>query len=224
MALFALTGMNVPMYNAIRRCIPFASMVLGYIVFVKKPSALVFTSIMVVTSGTAIAAFGDLQFDLKSYLYGISSVLLMGLHLIVLQYNGTKKKLSALNQLYVNSINCIPIFGILFAVNFHKLMEYEHLSEAQFIISFMAVTGCGCLLNYTMFLCTTTNSALTTTCVGVIKSGFTTVIGMFLLGGVEPTVYFITGQIINFSGGMLYSYAKYRENIVLLYKPQTNGA
>uniref|UniRef100_H2ZQ07 Sugar phosphate transporter domain-containing protein n=1 Tax=Ciona savignyi TaxID=51511 RepID=H2ZQ07_CIOSA len=55
MALFALRGMNVPMYNAIRRCIPFASMVLGYMVFVKKPSPLVFISIMIVTAGTGLA-------------------------------------------------------------------------------------------------------------------------------------------------------------------------
>uniref|UniRef100_H2ZQ08 Sugar phosphate transporter domain-containing protein n=1 Tax=Ciona savignyi TaxID=51511 RepID=H2ZQ08_CIOSA len=218
--------MNVPMYNAIRRCIPFASMVLGYMVFVKKPSPLVFISIMIVTAGTGLAAYGDMQFDLRSYLYGISSVMLMGFHLIVLQYNGLKKKLSALDQLYVNSINCIPIFGTLFLVNLKEMLLYEHLGELKFILSFLLVCCCGCLLNYSMFLCTTTNSALTTTCVGVIKSGFTTVIGMFVFGGVDLTIYFVSGQIINFSGGILYSYAKFQENFASKLKPppQHNNA
>lgn len=35
----------------------------------------------------------------------------------------------------------------------------------------------GCLLNYALFLCTTTNSALTTTIVGVLKGVAATALG-----------------------------------------------
>ena len=47
----------------------------------------------------------------------------------------------------------------------------------------------GMLLNYALFLCTLTNSALTTTVVGVLKGVASTLLGFFLLGKavqVEP--------------------------------------
>ena len=47
--------MNLPMYNALRRCSPFATMILSYFVFGKKPTTLVLTSILVVTCGAFIA-------------------------------------------------------------------------------------------------------------------------------------------------------------------------
>ena len=62
-----------------------------------------------------------------------------------------------------------------------------------------------------MFLCTTTNSALTTALVATVKSAITTVIGMYTFGGVVPTVAFVTGQTLNFLGGCLYSYSKLKE-------------
>ena len=61
---------------------------------------------------------------------------------------------------------------------------------------------------YSMFLCTTTNSALTTALVSTAKSAITTVIGMYTFGGVVPTAAFVLGQTLNFAGGCLYSYIK----------------
>ena len=59
--------MNVPMYNALRRCSPFATMILGYFVFGKKPTTLVLTSILVVTCGAFIA--GRLVVKIKFRIY-----------------------------------------------------------------------------------------------------------------------------------------------------------
>ena len=53
--MFALTGMNLPMYSALRRCIPFPSAVLSYIVFSKKPAILVQLSVAVITIGAVTA-------------------------------------------------------------------------------------------------------------------------------------------------------------------------
>ncbi|XP_058205471.1 UDP-galactose/UDP-glucose transporter 7 isoform X2 [Rhododendron vialii] len=69
----------------------------------------------------------------------------------------------------------------------------------------------GIVLNYTMFLCTIVNSALTTTIVGVLKGVGSTTLGFFMLGGVEVHALNVTGLAINTAGGVWYSYAKYQQ-------------
>ncbi|KAF6158958.1 hypothetical protein GIB67_042039 [Kingdonia uniflora] len=67
----------------------------------------------------------------------------------------------------------------------------------------------GIVLNYIMFLCTIINSVLTTTIVGVLKGVGSTTLGFVLLGGVQALN--LTGLIINTTGGLWYSYAKFQQ-------------
>ena len=60
-----------------------------------------------------------------------------------------------------------------------KIAAYPHWSSSGFLLSFFAVVFSGCIFTYSMFLCTTVNSALTTSCVSVLKSAVTTSIGIF---------------------------------------------
>lgn len=75
LALFALSGMNIPMYNAMRRCVPIASLILGPCIYPQRTTTSIVGSIILITAGTITAANGDLDFDLKSYSFGICSVL-----------------------------------------------------------------------------------------------------------------------------------------------------
>ena len=54
-ALFALNGMNLPMYSALRRCVPLLSAVLSYLALSKKPTVLVQVSVVFITFGAVIA-------------------------------------------------------------------------------------------------------------------------------------------------------------------------
>lgn len=82
-ALFALTGMNIPMYNALRRCTPIMSLFLGkFLLRSQKASFGIWMSVVIITLGTFIAASGDLNFDRNSYLYGVTSVITQALYLI----------------------------------------------------------------------------------------------------------------------------------------------
>ncbi|XP_017420574.1 UDP-galactose/UDP-glucose transporter 7 isoform X2 [Vigna angularis] len=69
----------------------------------------------------------------------------------------------------------------------------------------------GIVLNFTMFLCTIVNSALTTTIVGVLKGVVSTTLGFFLLGGVQVHALNVSGLVINTAGGVWYSFAKYQQ-------------
>ena len=55
LALFALNGMNIPMYNAMRRCVPIANLLLGVIFLRTRPSKGITISVLTITSGTFVA-------------------------------------------------------------------------------------------------------------------------------------------------------------------------
>lgn len=221
LALFALSGMNIPMYNAMRRCVPIASLILGPCIYPQRTTTPIVGSIILITAGTITAANGDLDFDIKSYTFGVCSVLSQSLYLLTLQRMGAEQQLGAYNTasaktltiLYVNSVNCLPIVLIVTYMSgeLHSIFtEYSHWDEPGFLFALFVVTGFACVFSYSIFLCTTVNSALTTACVGVIKSALTTIIGMYTFGGVAATPLLIIGQLINLSGGALYTYEKYR--------------
>ena len=69
----------------------------------------------------------------------------------------------------------------------------------------------GALLNYSLFLCTVYNSALTTTIVGVLKGVVVTVVGFFVMGGVPFHALNVLGIAMNTGGGGWYTWVKYRE-------------
>ena len=66
---------------------------------------------------------------------------------------------------------------VYFVAGIEDLMKYPHYREESFILAFTMLIVSGALLNFSMFLCTTVNSALTTLLVGVIKSALTNIIG-----------------------------------------------
>ncbi|KAJ9461263.1 UDP-sugar transporter sqv-7 [Diplonema papillatum] len=65
------------------------------------------------------------------------------------------------------------------------------------------------LLNFSLFLCASVNSPLTTTVVGVMKAVVTTGLGFFVLGGARVTTVNFSGIVVNTAGGCLYTWAKY---------------
>ena len=178
----------------------------------QKATRGIWGSVVIITLGTFIAASGDLNFDRNSYLYGVTSVVTQALYLITLQKTGMEKNIGAMSIVYVNSINCMPIMMVLCFItgDISAIARYPHWDQPGFIFSFFGLVASGCIFTYSMFLCTTTNSALTTALVSTAKSAITTIIGMFTFGGVTPTLFFILGQTMNFGGGCLYSYIKWK--------------
>ena len=67
--MFALSGMNIPMYNAMRRCVPIASLLLGPVIYPQRTTPNIIGAIILITAGTITAAIGDLDFDFKVNLF-----------------------------------------------------------------------------------------------------------------------------------------------------------
>lgn len=59
-----------------------------------------------------------------------------------------------------------------------KVKQFEHWGQPDFLLAFFLASAMGSILNYSIFLCTLYNSALTTTVVGCLKNVLTTYIGV----------------------------------------------
>lgn len=141
---------------------------------------------------------------------------LQGIYLTLVQRLGLKDEMSTNGILYVNSINCLPFLVIfsLLTSEFQQCFMFFQSATMQVYLTLVFVVTAGCVLNYSQFLCTTMNSALTTSIVGVVKSVGTTIIGIFAFGGVTLTTYMMMGISMNIIGAFWYTFSKYRESLL----------
>jgi len=138
--------------------------------------------------------FGDLAFDLRAYLFGFASVLSQAMYLLLVQKHADD--IGAAEALHLNSYNTLPMLLIcsVGSGELHLALRDFALSNIGFILTFTVVIVFGCLLNYLLFLCTTYNSALTTSVTGTLKTIIQTVIGMFTFGGISINIFTILGM------------------------------
>lgn len=217
LALAALGNLSIPVYNVLRRMLPLANLLMAHFVLKKTPSFRICSAVVIVVIGCIITGLGDVEFRPWSYVMALSSVVAQSIYLTYVQKTGAESGFSALSVLHLNSINCIPFLFAFTALsgNLVRAIHFPSNKDPQFVAAFLIDVSLGCVLNYSLFLCATMNSALTTSLVGVVKSVLTTIIGFFTFGGVPATLLTILGVSLNTSGGALYSYAKYLEK-----KPQ----
>ncbi|XP_068208576.1 uncharacterized protein [Palaemon carinicauda] len=216
LSLLALEGMNIPMYGAIKRCTPLVNLILA-VTYLKKPmpSLLLISSVAIITIGCGIAGMSDPSFNGFAYMMGGLSVITQASYLTLVQQCG-ENKLAPLHVLHLNScISVVPFFILTCCFGeITKVMEHPHVKEAWFICLFVLLIFLGLALNFSLFLCTIMNSALTTSIVGASKSVLQTLIGFFTFGGIIFNSVNVAGICLNTAGGIMYTYAKYAESKV----------
>ncbi|OAY69389.1 putative UDP-sugar transporter DDB_G0278631 [Ananas comosus] len=214
-ALASLKGVNIPMYIALKRLTPLAVLVAGYLRGKGKPSAQVSLSVILTATGVVIAALGDFSFDFFGYSMALTSVFFQTMYLILVEKSGAEDGLSSAELMFYNSLLSLPflMFLIIATGEFpHSLsVLFDKANSLSFSVILILSLVMGIVLNFTMFLCTIVNSALTTTIVGVLKGVGSTTLGFVLLGGVQVRALNVTGLVINTIGGVWYSYAKYQQ-------------
>jgi len=224
LSLYALHGMNIPMYGAIKRCTPLVNLVLAVLILKHShPSPLLSSSVLLITAGCIIASLGDLEFDANAYLMGFLSVFAQAAYLTLIQKSSEQKHRSTFQMLLMNGYNTLPIFLVvsLLVGEPADIGQSTAVNEPGFLPLFSLLAFCGCVLTFAQFLCASVCSALTTSMVSVGKSVIQTVVGFFTFGGVKFHPLNIVGLCLNVFGGFLYTYVKHMEK--RLKKDQING-
>ncbi|GLT85179.1 hypothetical protein SLE2022_033750 [Rubroshorea leprosula] len=214
-ALASLKGVNIPMYIAIKRLTPLAVLIAGFFSGKGKPTTQVTFSVLLTAAGVLIAALGDFSFDLFGYSMALTSVFFQTMYLVLVEKSGAEDGLSSIEIMFYNSFLSLPflLFLIIVTGEFPNSLSllFAKSHSFSFLVTLILSLVMGIALNYTMFLCTIVNSALTTTIVGVLKGVGSTTLGFVLLGGVKVHGLNVTGLVINTAGGVWYSCAKYQQ-------------
>ncbi|XP_023002432.1 UDP-galactose/UDP-glucose transporter 7 [Cucurbita maxima] len=214
-ALASLKGVNIPMYIAIKRLTPLAVLIAGFFSGKARPTTQVILSVLLTAAGVLVAALGDFSFDLIGYSMAFTSVFFQTMYLVLVEKSGAEDGLTSIEIMFYNSFLSLPflLFLIIATGEFPDSLSllFAKSNSFSFLVIFLLSLVIGIVLNFTMFLCTIVNSALTTTIVGVLKGVGSTTLGFVILGGVEVHALNVTGLVINTAGGVWYSYAKYQQ-------------
>ncbi|XP_058113866.1 UDP-galactose/UDP-glucose transporter 7 [Magnolia sinica] len=214
-ALASLKGVNIPMYIALKRLTPLAVLVAGYFSGKGRPPTQVSLSVMFTAVGVLIAALGDFSFDLFGYSMALTSVFFQTMYLVLVEKSSAEDGLSSVELMFYNGILSLPFLMFLIIATgefpYSLSLLLQKANSLTFLTILILSLVMGIVLNYTMFLCTIVNSALTTTIVGVLKGVGSTTLGFILLGGVQVHALNVTGLVINTVGGVWYSWAKYQQ-------------
>lgn len=213
LSLMALQGMNIPMYGAVKRCTPLVNLILAVVILRRPfPSFTLIVSVLTITIGCFVAVLGDLTFDGFAYTMGGLSVLAQGLYLTLVQQCAESQR-STWEILQLNSYNTLAPFIIMSVLvrEPENIVKSKYISDIGFHVVFWVLVSMGSVLNYSLFLCTALNSALTTSLVAVAKSVIQTLVGLFVFGGIKFHPLNTAGIVMNTLGGFMYSYTKYQE-------------
>lgn len=213
LSLMALQGMNIPMYGAVKRCTPLVNLILAVVILRRPfPSFTLIVSVLTITIGCFVAVLGDLTFDAFAYTMGGLSVLAQGLYLTLVQQCAESQR-STWEILQLNSYNTLAPFMIMSVVvgEPENIVRSKYIADIDFHVVFWILVSMGSVLNYSLFLCTALNSALTTSLVAVAKSVIQTLVGLFVFGGIKFHPLNTAGIVMNTFGGFMYTYTKYQE-------------
>jgi solute carrier family 35 protein len=212
-ALVALSSLNIPMYSTFKRLTTAVVMVMEFFVLQRKPSSAVVVAVVVMSAGAMIAGLGDVTFDFTGYSMAMISCIVQAAYLVYVSKKEKELDLNSFGLLNYNSILSLPFVVLVGFVKseYTAAYAYPNWSDAYFLFNFTMACALGAFLNYSIFVCTVVNSALTLTVSGQAKSLFTVAFGFFAFGGVKLTALNAFGIALNTVGSTTYSAIKYAE-------------
>eukprot|EP00753_Platysulcus_tardus_P012441 PLAT3359.18.p2 GENE.PLAT3359.18~~PLAT3359.18.p2 ORF type:complete len:327 (-),score=150.08 PLAT3359.18:137-1117(-) len=212
--LGALRYLNVPMFNALRRVTTLVTMAMEYFMQGKTSSRETLMAVVVMVFGAIFAGATDLTFHAWGYILVQLNCLVTAGYLVYINRMTRTDALNKFGLMFYNNLLSWPVVAVLVYASgeWEELQSYEYLSDRNFQICLFISSAQAFFLNYAIFLCTSLNSALTTSVTGQIKNIVTTGVGLFIFGDVILTFSNFTGLLIGVVGSAWYSWLKYAES------------
>ncbi|XP_010525948.1 PREDICTED: UDP-N-acetylglucosamine/UDP-glucose/GDP-mannose transporter [Tarenaya hassleriana] len=209
-SMASIRGVNVPMYTTLRRTTVVFTMVIEYMLTGQRYSQSIIGSVGVIVVGAFFAGARDLSFDFYGYAVVFLANITTAVYLATISRTGKKSGLNSFGLMWCNGIICGPILLVwtFISGDLEKTLEFPYIMNPGFLVVLMCSCILAFFLNYSIFLNTTLNSALTQTICGNLKDLFTITLGWMLFGGLPFDILNVSGQLLGFIGSALYAYFK----------------
>lgn len=136
----------------------------------------------------------------------------MGLSLV---QKCSERESSTIQIFYLSNFFSFPFLLMLFLYSDEPKDLFDLKIENSydtFLLNFFIVVIFGCLLAFSQFWCTTNNTALTTSVIGVVKSLVQTIFGIYFFDNQNSLSNLaVLGISINLIFAIMYTYFKYIE-------------
>lgn len=212
--LAALGDLNIPMFSALRRATTLITLYGEWYVVGTKASGETQASVWAMVAGAVVAALYDLDFNLYGYVMVTVNCVFTALYLIYIAKFKKSTQISEFELMFYNNLLSAPLVAMwcLSSGEFNTIWNsYAHLLDTGFLVCFIFQGALAFFLNYSIFLCTRLNSALTTSVTGQIKNILTTFVGYFIFGDVHYDFLNVVGLLIGVVASVWYGYVQYAE-------------
>lgn len=211
--LSATQNLSLPMMVLLRRASILMTMLLEKVMLNTQPSNTVQISVGLMLAGAMVAALGDLSFNMIGYIVIFFNDLFTALNGVIMKRTAEEYRRSKMTVLFLNSF--LSAIGVSIIIMFvpgevEKVQNFAEWGNSSFVFYLVFASLLGSVLNLAIFLCTSTNSALTTTVVGCLKNVFTSYLGMFIGGDYIFSWLSFLGINISIAGSLIYAQSTFR--------------
>ena len=211
--LSATQNLSLPMMVLLRRASILMTMLLEKWMLNSNPSKTVQFSVGLMLSGAMVAALGDLSFNMVGYVVIFFNDLFTALNGVILKKTAEEYRKSKMTVLFLNSmLSAIGVSIIILLVpgEVDRVVNFDLYTNSSFMVYLIFASLMGSVLNLAIFLCTSTNSALTTTVVGCLKNVLTSYLGMFIGGDYIFSWLNFLGINLSIAGSLIYARATFK--------------
>jgi solute carrier family 35 len=211
--LSATQNLSLPMMVLLRRASILMTMLLEKAMLNSQPSKTVQMSVGLMLAGALVAALGDISFNMMGYIVIFFNDLFTALNGVIMKRTAEEYRKSKMTVLFLNSF--LSAIGVAIIIAFvpgevEKVQNFAEWGNSNFVFYLVFASLLGSVLNLAIFLCTSTNSALTTTVVGCLKNVLTSYLGMFIGGDYIFSWLSFLGINISIAGSLIYAQATFR--------------
>jgi len=211
LGMYSIRGVNLPMYTTLRRTTVAFTMAVEYFTIGKLHPPKVLMSVGSIVLGAVVAGLNDFSFDAYGYGMVFASNASTALYLNTIARLGKKTPLNSFGMMWCNGLVCGPILLVICLYNneLTGAAQFEELWNPSFLIILLGSCTLAFALNYTIFLNTSINSALTQNVCGNLKDGVVIGIGfMSTMDNVVLDMYNVCGIVLGLGGSVMYAYVK----------------
>ena len=229
--LGATKSLNMPMFVLLRRFSIVMTMFLEMYLLSKRYKSNVYLAVTLMVLGAFIAAAGDLHLEFYGCAMVLGNDLFTALQGVVLRQKMDKDKkdrdnavtspgpqkphpesaLGTHGLMFYNNLFSLPIVAAMLFNNpkeLQQLHEFDRWGNKPFLFCLFFSSVVGFVLNYSYFMCTKLNSALTTTVIGSLKNILTTYLGMIFFPDYTFTLLSFSGVTVSVAGSLFYNYVE----------------